>query len=116
MKFRPLLIYVSWLIRKGYTGFAFWPFVFLKSKEKASPEVINHERIHLRQQIEILVLPFYLLYFTEYLIRRMQYPSWHEAYMNISFEREAFTHDKDIEYLSERPFWAWTSFYHQPKA
>lgn len=111
MNNRPLTIYVSWLIRKGYSGFAFWPFIFLRGKEAAIARIIDHERIHLRQQLELLVLPFYILYFSEYLIRRFQYPTWREAYENISFEREAYAHELDRNYLNKRRFWAWLKYY-----
>ena len=111
MNIRPLTIYTSWLIRKGYTGFACWPFVFLKNRESATPKLINHERIHLRQQVELLVLPFYLIYFSEYVIRRFQYSTWREAYENISFEREAYAFENDEGYLKRRDIWAWTNYY-----
>ena len=38
--------------------------MFLKQKDMiANVILINHERIDLRQQLELLVLPFYLIYF-----------------------------------------------------
>ncbi|NND94116.1 MAG: hypothetical protein HKN45_04575 [Flavobacteriales bacterium] len=105
-----MIIYAGRLIRSGYSGFAFWPFIFLRNSSNATPIILNHERIHLRQQLELLVIPFYLFYFTEYLIRRIQYPTWRKAYENISFEREAFSKEGDSSYLRNRKFWAWTSF------
>ena len=42
---------------------AVYPFIFLKSKDQKLDEIlINHEKIHLCQQIELLLLPFYFLY------------------------------------------------------
>ncbi len=52
--------------------------------------VINHERIHTAQQRELLFIPFYILYVFEWLIRLIQYRNRNDAYMNISFEREAY--------------------------
>ncbi|MDE5552026.1 MAG: hypothetical protein K2I91_02385 [Muribaculaceae bacterium] len=73
--------------------------------------VINHERIHDAQQRELLYLPFYILYLIEWLIRLLQYHNIQEAYYNISFEREAYAHGRNLEYLSCRPAFAWTRFF-----
>ena len=63
---------------------------------------LNHERIHLRQQAELLILFFYLWYGLEFLIRLIQYKNRHKAYRNISFEREAYHHENEIGYLKKR--------------
>lgn len=101
------MIFISkYLIPKGYVGLALYPFVFLKSKELRLNEVlVNHEKIHLRQQLELLVLPFYVLYGFEFLIRLLQFKKWYVAYRNISFEREAYTNEKNLHYLESRSFW-----------
>lgn len=102
------MIFISkYLIPKGYVGLALYPFVFLKSKELRLNEVlVNHEKIHLRQQLELLVLPFYVLYGIEFLIRLLQFKNWHVAYRNISFEREAYANEKNLCYLKTRRFWS----------
>lgn len=64
--------------------------------------VINHERIHDAQQRELLYIPFYLLYILEWLFRLLQYRNQQKAYENISFEREAYTNDHNLDYLSDR--------------
>lgn len=64
--------------------------------------VVNHERIHTAQQRELLFIPFYIFYLIELCVRRLQYHSWHEAYRNISFEREAYTNGHNLSYLSNR--------------
>ena len=64
--------------------------------------VVNHERIHTAQQRELLFIPFYIFYLIELCVRRLQYHSWHEAYRNISFEREAYTNGHNLTYLSNR--------------
>ncbi len=66
---------------------------------------MNHERIHLRQQIELLVVPFYVWYGLEFLLRLLQYRNRRKAYYNISFEREAYGNEKDLNYLKQRSFW-----------
>ena len=72
--------------------------------------VVNHERIHTRQQKELLFIPFYLLYILEWLIRLLQYRNHRQAYLNISFEREAYSHGNDLEYLNNRKKYAWLKY------
>lgn len=85
-------------------GMAIFPFLFV-NHEKPTKVLINHERIHFRQQIEMLILPFYIWYIFEYLIHRLQGKSPNQAYMSISFEREAYANDDDLAYLSKRKIW-----------
>ncbi|WP_396636903.1 hypothetical protein [Maribacter sp. R77961] len=91
---------------KNYVGLSLWPFIFLKSNSlKADTVLINHEKIHLRQQQELLLLPFYVLYITEWLLRAIFYLDSYRAYQNISFEREAYVNENQLDYLSHRkPF------------
>jgi len=107
--YRGVFLVNRHLVPQGYLGITLWPFVIMKS-QGSSPRDIRHERIHLRQQLEMGVLPFYLWYGLEYLIRRLQYESHYEAYCNISFEREAYSMDGEMGYLNHRSFWAWTRF------
>jgi len=55
---------------KHVAAIALFPFIFVRSKEvKSIGNIIMHEKIHIRQQIEMLVIPFYLWYYLEFLIR-----------------------------------------------
>ena len=72
--------------------------------------IVNHERIHTRQQMELLFIPFYLVYILEWIVRLVQYRKRHEAYMNISFEREAYKHGDNLNYLKQRKPYAWIKF------
>jgi hypothetical protein len=106
------MVFISkYLVPNGYLGFTFFPFVFLKSKDlKANKVLINHEKIHLKQQLEMLLLPFYILYITEFIIRLFQYKSWNKAYRNISFEREAYINETRLDYIKQRPFWGFLKY------
>ncbi len=64
--------------------------------------VVNHERIHDAQQRELLWIPFYILYVMEWIVRLFQYGNFDRAYRNISFEREAYSNDRDLNYLDRR--------------
>ncbi len=101
------MIFISkYLVPKGYNGLTIFPFVFLKSKHfKKDYVLINHEKIHLKQQLELLILPFYIVYVFEFLIRLIQFKNWDLAYRNISFEREAYANELDLDYLKHRKFW-----------
>ncbi|MBR1804089.1 MAG: hypothetical protein IJ775_04205 [Muribaculaceae bacterium] len=69
-----------------------------------SSELINHERIHTRQMLELGIIFFYLIYVLEWLVRLTMRGN---AYRNISFEREAYAHQRDLDYLSHRRPYAW---------
>jgi hypothetical protein len=106
-----ILIASKYLVPKGYSGIALFPFVFVRDKALGThPVFLNHERIHLRQQSELLILPFYVWYVTEYLIRRLHYPTQKEAYRNISFEREAYANEGNLDYLKKRRFWSFLGY------
>ncbi|MCH5182523.1 MAG: hypothetical protein J1F06_07795 [Prevotellaceae bacterium] len=77
--------------------------------------VVNHERIHTAQQQELLWVPFYLLYVLEWAVRLLQYRNAHKAYMNISFEREAYRHGHDLHYLPRRKRYAWIAHIKRPQ-
>jgi hypothetical protein len=86
-----------------------WPFVICRGE--MDEVTLNHEKIHIKQQAELLLIGFYLLYGGFWLWNRL----WHrmsnqEAYMNIPFEREAYSNDNNLEYLGERKWYAWLSY------
>lgn len=102
------LIDVLTLWNKKVTAMAFWPFIIFRSREDASnPIILNHERIHHRQQLEMLIVPYYVLYFAEYWTKMFQNGFNHEkAYFSVSFEREAYDNEKNFNYLRGRRFLA----------
>ncbi len=92
-------------------GMALFPFILVrKAAHKADPLLINHEKIHLAQQLELLILPFYMLYLLHYIINLTRYREHDKAYRNIVFEREAYLMESRQEYLKSRSFWAWINF------
>jgi hypothetical protein len=91
---------------RDYVGLTLWPFIILRDGcLKSDNALINHERIHLRQQQELLVLPFYIFYLIEWLFRSIWYMDRYKAYRNLSFEREAYLNENNLQYLRQRkPF------------
>ncbi|BAO74896.1 hypothetical protein WPG_0666 [Winogradskyella sp. PG-2] len=97
---------------RGYVGITLFPFMLLKHKAlKGKRTLINHERIHLRQQLELLVIPFFIVYTLEFLIRLIKYKNWKLAYKNISFEREAYENEPNLNFLDKRTFWNFIHYF-----
>jgi hypothetical protein len=105
------VIVAKYLIPKGYRGLTLFPFVFVKYRPDSDNKVVvNHEKIHLRQQLELFVLPFYIWYLLEYAVRLLQYKNANLAYRNISFEREAYANELHLDYLKTRPFFSFLKY------
>ncbi len=89
---------------------AIFPFILVRSIESKGDKILlNHEKIHLRQQLELLILPFYLLYLINYLFNRLKYKDHHMAYKNIIFEKEAFNNEGNLDYLTRGNWFGWVS-------
>lgn len=96
-------------------GITLWPWVILRERYRDNSYyfekgkvTVNHETIHIKQQQEMLVIPFYLWYGIEFLVKLFVYGN--DAYRNLSFEREAYTHEEDMEYLKNRKFYSWIKY------
>jgi len=99
------------LVPKGYRGITLYPFIVLRNSNLIGNQVLlNHENIHLKQQLELLILPFYVWYSFEFLVRFVQFKSWGKAYRNISFEREAYHKEYDLDYLNNRKLWSFLKY------
>jgi hypothetical protein len=115
MKYWPLTV-----SRLPANAMALYPFMLFRNKSlMADTVVINHETIHFRQQQELLILPFYIIYFLHYLFNLLKYRNHHKAYFYICFEQEAYAHDTDFNYLKSRKPYAWLhtfiSSFHEEK-
>lgn len=98
--------------------------LFVKNNAKIDDVTINHESIHSRQFVELMALSavvliiiqwwliffapfaFYVWYIVEWLVRLPK----GNAYRSISFEREAYTNENDMEYLSNRKHFAFMKY------
>ena len=104
--FWMIILVTKHLFKKRFLGATVWPFILIREpKLKSDLMFMNHERIHYRQQLEMLVILFYVWYVLEYVVRLIQYGKRREAYKNIGFEREAYMKEKDLEYINNRSFW-----------
>ena len=101
------------LVPKRATGITLWPFIVLRKKEqKLDHTLIAHEKIHIRQQLELLVILFYLWYGIEFFIRLIGLKNWDKAYRATSFEREAYSNQSNPDYLKQRSFWRFLKYLH----
>lgn len=99
------------LVPKGYEGISIFPFIFVKKlDDKNNFVLIQHEKIHIRQQLELLVLPFYIWYFIEFLIKFVLLKDKNKAYQSISFEKEAYANETKLNYLETRLFWGFLKY------
>lgn len=100
---RRAVMFFDWLLwMNGSTAaITIFPFIFIHPDTKITKELINHERIHLIQQMELLVLPFYIWYLMAL---------YKVGYWNISFEKEAYENEKDLLYLKKRRIFAFRKY------
>ena len=105
------VIVSRYLIPKGFRGITLFPFIVVSMYDLKQNEVMmNHEKIHIRQQLEMLILPFFIWYGIEFLIRWIICKDKNVAYRSISFEREAYANEKDLHYLKQRSFWRFLDY------
>lgn len=87
-------------------GITLFPFIFIrKPEDKENKVLINHEKIHIRQQLELLIVFFYVWYVVEYYYWYFKLKNRFLAYRYISFEREAYAMEDDFNYLETRKLW-----------
>ena len=105
------LIVSKFCVPKGFSGITVFPFVFVRDEFFARNNTfLNHEKIHLRQQLELLVFPFFIWYIVEFFIRWIQFKNKKQAYRNISFEREAYANEQNVDYLKKRRWFSFVSY------
>ncbi len=101
-----------WILGHRYNAMCVWPVLFVKPGTDLSQSniTLNHERIHARQQLEMLWLFFFLWYGIEFIVRLLQHRDRHNAYLSLSHEKEAFTNDENLNYLDRRKSYAWMRY------
>lgn len=93
--------FFEFILRMDIAAIAIFPFIFARTTTKLTPRLINHEKIHLRQQRELLVIPFYIWYLIEF---------YKKGYMNISFEKEAYANDSTLNYRKNRKLFSFIKY------
>lgn len=100
------IIYNNIVPFKGFLVINLFGVLFVRGTESdVTAQVLNHEAIHTAQMKELGYVLFYALYVLEWLYR-LSKPG--NAYRNISFEREAYDNEGNVQYLTTRkPYAQW---------
>jgi|TARA_R100001460_G_C3505036_1_gene170826 hypothetical protein len=85
-----------------------FPFIILS--EEVDEYTMNHELIHFEQQKELYLIGFYILYAYDFVKGMIKYKNKDTAYFMIRFEQEAYNHQNDLGYISDREKQAWKQY------
>lgn len=101
------VIYNRFIPFKGYKAINLFGVLFVRKGSVMSAEDMNHEAIHTAQMKEMMYIFFYWWYLVEWILRLFGKGN---AYKRISFEKEAYDNQHNLNYLSEREKYSWTKF------
>ena len=108
--FEPRIKKMNWvlitLLGGNIVGITLAPFgIYIRESKINNITIINHEKIHWQQQLEMLFIFFYIWYVLEFIIRLFINGS--NAYRLLFFEQEAYDNERNLKYLKSRKFFAW---------
>ena len=95
---------------KGYFAITIGNIIFVRKECEVTDTLINHESIHYEQEKELGYVGFYLLYILEYLYKRVKYKNAYKAYRDVSFEKEAYANQHDLDYIPNRKKFSWLKY------
>ena len=98
----------TWLARWYMMLVGKW--LLVKPGYELTQKDYNHEGTHLTQERELAYVGFYLWYGVEFIIKLLCCFSWQRAYRSVGFEREAYGHEHDDNYLLSRPSYGWLRY------
>lgn len=109
------IIYNKWIPFPGFSAMSIGPWIFARQEYEEtglSTVTINHENIHWAQQCDFGIpvlgsLLFYVLYLLEWIFKLPLYFWGKDPYKSLSFEREAYSNQCDLDYLKIRKRWSW---------
>jgi hypothetical protein len=112
---KPKIKTMNWMVKLLSFNFAssivLAPFgIYIDDKNIENDIVINHCKIHWEQQIEMLLIFKFLWQFIEWLAKLPTNLSDINAYLDVSFEREAFANENNLEYLKTRKPYSWINY------
>lgn len=93
--------FFEFILGMNIRAITIFPFIILRSDANPDAIFINHERIHLRQQLEMLIIPFYIWYLLE---------DFAAGYFENVFEKEAFDNENNLDYLKSRKLFSFTKY------
>ena len=103
---------------KGFKAINLFGVLFVRGNAVISEKTLRHEHIHTMQMREMLYVPFYLWYGVEYVIRFFGWLFEEEKpcnpndkpYDRMSFEKEAYGNEHDVEYPKTRKHYSWFKY------
>ena len=100
-----MIIFNNIIPFKGFKMINLFGILFARNecKNRISDIDINHENIHTQQIVECGVLFFYIIYLIEWFVRLFMNGN---AYRNISFEKEAYDNQNNLDYIKTRKRYA----------
>jgi len=105
-----MIVQFHWLLKllksRGIPIFGFLILIL----DKNNHQDILHEKIHLRQQWETLIIFWYIIYLIEWIYKWIKIGKLWDAYYQIKFEREAFTEEIYPDYLKDRKLFNWIKY------
>lgn len=108
------VIWNNMIPTKGYCAMMILGVVFARKDWKPPTMIYDmvmaHEEVHKDQMLELAVVPFYLLYGLEYLVKLACYRKHKKAYRSISFEREARVYATGSRYGAKRKRYGWIKY------
>jgi len=112
---------ISWFMKP--TAITLWPFIIIsptrltelakakhRDRKNLEIELLRHEYIHYKQQKELFLIGFYVLYIYYFLKQYLKYKNTYIAYHKIPFEVEAHLYQDSIFYILEREKYAWRKY------
>lgn len=102
-----IILCEPFFLPKRFVGITLWPFIILRRsvfEGKSSgyrQRTINHERIHLAQQLEMFILGFYIQYLMERIVN---------GHRCISFELEAYANEWYPDYVKTREHYSFFKY------
>ena len=115
------VIYNKFIPFPGFFAINLFGIMFIRDRYKnmeIRKTTYNHESIHTEQMLDFVFgfkplqllggIIFYVIYLFEWLVRLLL-PG--NAYRNISFEKEAYTNDKNQEYIKARKRFSWIKYF-----
>ena len=104
------IIYNNFIPFNGYKAITIFNLIFVRNGHKLTNIDINHECIHIEQIKDCFYIFYYPLYVFEFLFNLLKMNP-HDAYKNISFEKEAYENEKNLDYLIIRKKYSWIKYF-----
>lgn len=109
--FNDKLVFILSGFQAWVAGITIFPFIFSKEKMRGNTKHLNHERIHLRQEIECLLVLYSVIYYLHYGYNRFKGMNHITAYRKICFEQEAYGNQSNLNYLKNRKPYSFIKYF-----